>query len=203
MIHPPGAVPTFSPAHSQFRVQENIIELFGSFQYENRINLPKPHGSCVSQFPKGLVSVYPQFANYNYTKHICYTAKYSQMEMLFPLPENTSRILGDVHCHDECDQVLFNDFKMNYVMHSEKSNPFKYAKVMLFSDDLTTTTIRQLPAATFEGLLGTVGGLLGLWLGASMLSMLEFCELIANLTFLSCSKIKRSWARPKVKDLNV
>ena len=85
---------------------------------------------------------------------------------------------------------------MGYVMIS--------IQIQIYNKDLSTTAVEQLPATTFVEVVGTVGGLLGLWLGASMLSILEFCELLANLSVVSCSSLKRGiGCKARVKDADV
>ena len=56
-------------------------------------------------------------------------------------------------------------------------------RLEIYNKRLETTTIEQVPAVTWEQVMGNAGGLFGLWLGASMLTFLEFFEFIANIFF--------------------
>ena len=51
----------------------------------------------------------------------------------------------------------------------------------VFNVRLKTTTIMKVPATTFEQAIGFIGGLLGLWLGASMLTLFEVFEFVINI----------------------
>ena len=73
-------------------------------------------------------------------------------------------------------------FSIQVNVHTGNSG-YKYNEVLISNEDLITTTMEQLPVTTFAEVLGTVGGLLGLWLGASMLTLLEFMEFFATLAY--------------------
>ena len=79
-------------------------------------------------------------------------------------------------------------------------NDHSHVAFTIYSKDMTTTMMEQIPTMTFTELLGTIGGLLGLWLGASMLSLLEFFELLINLFLLCCSLVKLLWRKRRSKD---
>ena len=108
-----------------------------------------------------------------------------------PISISSKSLLIDmkqVDCKNECDLHIFKTTLSQFSQ--SLPNPYDYLQVQIYSKDLMTSTIEQLPATTFVEVLGTVGGLLGLWLGASMLSVLEFCELMANLSILSLINFK-------------
>ncbi len=48
----------------------------------------------------------------------------------------------------------------------------------------TYTQIEEIPAVTFEQLLGNVGGQLGLFIGISLLSLIECLEILLELAYL-------------------
>ena len=54
-------------------------------------------------------------------------------------------------------------------------------RLEIYNRRLETTRIEQKQAVTLEQAVGNAGGLLGLWLGASMMTVLEICELLANI----------------------
>ena len=64
-------------------------------------------------------------------------------------------------------------------------------RLEIYNKRLETTTIEQVPAVTWEQVMGNAGGLFGLWLGASMLTFLEFFEFIANILFFFFEQMRR------------
>ena len=58
--------------------------------------------------------------------------------------------------------------------------------------NLEVTNTSKLPAMTSEQLISNVGGLLGLWLGASLLTLVEICEFISSLVFCMMTWLARS-----------
>ncbi|CAB4004599.1 acid-sensing ion channel 1 isoform X2, partial [Paramuricea clavata] len=48
----------------------------------------------------------------------------------------------------------------------------------IFYEDLNYNIIKQVPAYSLPNLLGEIGGLMGLFLGASILTLLEFFDLV-------------------------
>lgn len=59
--------------------------------------------------------------------------------------------------------------------------------VRIFYADLTYDTITQVAQITFDQLLGTIGGQLGLFIGISFLSIMEVVELAINLVYILCA----------------
>ena len=55
-------------------------------------------------------------------------------------------------------------------------------RLEIYNKRLETTRIEQVPAVSFEQAVGNAGGLFGLWLGASMLTILEVCEFMVHTT---------------------
>ena len=50
--------------------------------------------------------------------------------------------------------------------------------------------VADMPAMTGSQLLADVGGLLGLWLGASILTLLEILEMLGNISLWLIKKIE-------------
>ena len=67
--------------------------------------------------------------------------------------------------------------------------------LQIFNVDFETTIVQQLPATGPEEVLGTVGGLLGLMIGASVLSVLEMVEMMMRLIFALAGKLKAKAAK--------
>ena len=63
-------------------------------------------------------------------------------------------------------------------------------RLSIYNLRLETTRIEEVAAVTFEQMVGNAGGLLGLWLGASMLTLLEICEFLSNVIFCCLNSIK-------------
>ena len=111
----------------------------------------------------------------------------------------TVEVFKRSNCPITCNEKLFNlHVSYSEVMKQYPTNPYNYIRIQIYNKDMITTRIEQVPATTFVEVVGTVGGLLGLWLGASMLSILEFCELLANLSALSCSSVKARFGKYKI-----
>ena len=103
MFHPPGTAPPFMSV-----IMDQHISLELPFEVENRINLPKPHGDCISEQPQLLASAFPQLKKFQYTKDTCYKAKFAPREIpLAPVKGFTRDMLRDLDCFDECDQRLY------------------------------------------------------------------------------------------------
>ena len=71
--------------------------------------------------------------------------------------------------------------------------------VKVFNRRLETTSILQVPATTFSELISYIGGLLGLWLGASALSLLEVGELLVDV---GARLVGWAWAKRRVPKSN-
>ncbi|XP_076437335.1 bile acid-sensitive ion channel-like [Babylonia areolata] len=65
--------------------------------------------------------------------------------------------------------------------------PYGVTSLHLFFPDPIVTTIEQVPVYSLEGLLGSIGGQVGLFMGFSLVTVAEMCELI----FLLCTRGRR------------
>ena len=66
-------------------------------------------------------------------------------------------------------------------MSKESVDTSPFLTVNVFSRDGETVIIKQFPAVTFQSIFGTIGGFLGLLLGASVFSVVELLQLIASV----------------------
>ena len=95
-------------------------------------------------------------------------------------------------CPDECDHVYYLLQNKGVTFHKSfiwTSNPIH---VYLIQSNFPTIIIKQLPEMSLISLLCNIGGLLGMWLGVSLLSTFNnicitgkniFCRLITKIKF--------------------
>ena len=127
MVSPP--IPALQ-AYLPLRFDEQDIHVYGSFDYEHRINLPAPHGVCITRFPPAMIHAYPLMKQYSYDKKICYAAKYQPITLLFPAAKGKeAKDLEEVVCRDQCSEQIFETNRM-----SKRVEPstivYKYVQVM-------------------------------------------------------------------------
>lgn len=83
-------------------------------------------------------------------------------------------------------KVLFND--SNFMKIIENTEDFDIEKAILmvnvFYDQMYYTVINEAPAMTFEYVIGFIGGNFGLFVGISILSLVEIVEILFYLTFM-------------------
>ena len=73
------------------------------------------------------------------------------------------------------------EYHINCVDFSDGDAEEDLIRLEIYNKRLETTKIEQVVAVTFEQVVGNAGGLLGLWLGASMLTIMEFLEFFSNI----------------------
>ncbi|XP_065179498.1 acid-sensing ion channel 4-A-like [Sycon ciliatum] len=66
----------------------------------------------------------------------------------------------------------------------------QYARVEVFYEELNFENIVQKPAYEPENLLADMGGQLGLWLGFSVLAILEIIEYLIYMLLVALGKVK-------------
>ena len=177
-IHAPSTVPTLFQQDSHFLSNSTLV----NFYLEERRNLPHPHGSCSDKHPQKMVECHPMIENFNYSSHACTAFKFMGEIPIGPNYEEDefsschySRVKqSGLRCYSECVERLYD-----YTY--KKGEPSDVIRLEVYSETLERKIMEQVPSMTFDQLLGSVGGLLGLWLGASMLTILEVLELVANL----------------------
>ncbi|PVD35949.1 hypothetical protein C0Q70_02918 [Pomacea canaliculata] len=68
-------------------------------------------------------------------------------------------------------------------------------KIHFYFPDPVVTTIEQIPVYSLEGLLGSIGGQVGLFMGFSLVTVAEMCELV----FLLITRGRRFFAQPEAR----
>lgn len=68
-------------------------------------------------------------------------------------------------------------------------------KVNIYYSDIAFTSIREIPAKAIEQLVGDLGGILGICLGASLLSFIELIEIVLQVTFIYAKLKKKQFSR--------
>ncbi|KAF6035923.1 hypothetical protein EB796_005763 [Bugula neritina] len=81
--------------------------------------------------------------------------------------------------------ILIDDSGQN--ISSDHSIKNEFVDINIYFDSLEHHVFTERAAMTFEDLVGSIGGHLGLWIGMSVISFLEIFELIAGL-FSVCGK---------------
>jgi hypothetical protein len=133
-------------------------------------------------------------------------------------------------CPQECNSVYFGlklsraDFPSPFygelLLNYSKNNPnnvrnfSSYAQIKrsilavnIYYDDVSYTQVDESPARTFEQLIADIGGIVGLCIGGSLLSLVELFELAYRLVYVSVKSDettnKKSMSQNKVTDLSV
>ena len=79
----------------------------------------------------------------------------------------------------------------------------RYARLLVYFETLQYTEIEQLPAMTLVELLSNIGGQLGLYLGASLITLMEIVDFLIGLCSKACTKHKRVASTTTVKEIAV
>ena len=86
-------------------------------------------------------------------------------------------------CPSECNSINYPvqiSAKIRTTV-SGKAMRSGYTKVRIYNDNFEYTLIEQLGKISIENLIGNVGGVLGLLVGASLISLVEILELLVVL----------------------
>ena len=159
------------------------------------INLPAPYGKCMDTLQDGFENPLTLYDSYNAKTciHECIALKMNEtcgctwnvhakkLGARYCLSENDIQCAQDTawnthctHCTEPCYKVLYN-------FEHDITNPDPRLPITnnmnFFFKNLAYTEIRQTPAYTFDSLFGEVGGQLGLFIGASLLSVGEILDL--------------------------
>ncbi len=95
-------------------------------------------------------------------------------------------------CPIECNSFSFSiseySFKLpNYV-------PANYAELLIFYETFEYTIISQSPKITEDALWGTIGGLVGLFLGATFLSLGELLEFVLSVVTIVIAEKRNAFS---------
>jgi len=94
-------------------------------------------------------------------------------------------------CPMECDSISYSlTIQSNYLNLSGNSH------VNIYYPDFYYTSITEQPKMTFDNLIGNLGGLLGLFIGGSLISFFEIFELLISVLVIMFKNRKK-----KVKPL--
>ena len=105
-------------------------------------------------------------------------------------------------CLHPCKETTY-DYRLStlyyptpMVLHQAKQEQWAYQnetdihknmmQVYVYYRSLQQTIIEQVPAYRLDELIANIGGQLGLFLGASIITLLEMCEFVVMLTFQRC-----------------
>jgi len=105
-------------------------------------------------------------------------------------------------CPSECETQKFlptiNNRLIKYDSEIKKTG---YSRINVYQGSYEKTVVTEVPKITEEGLFSSLGGILGLMLGSSILSVVEILELILNLTvtLISDKIICQKKANKKIK----
>lgn len=75
-------------------------------------------------------------------------------------------------CLIECNSIYYT-IKPYYAL-----NGRPYAQVDIYYEDLSSTEITEIPKTSSDSLFGSIGGILGQFLGATVLSLADISEFI-------------------------
>ena len=64
-----------------------------------------------------------------------------------------------------------------------------FARVNVYFEDVTVLRKKQTASYNWNDLLADIGGVLGLWVGVSVITIFEFLTLLSQIILLSCKKM--------------
>ncbi|XP_055958870.1 acid-sensing ion channel 4-A-like [Patella vulgata] len=92
---------------------------------------------------------------------------------------NTSDVLTTTTTGSRTGLRVILDIQQNFSFFSTTSKSGIKIDLRIFYDTLTVTKTEQIPELTVQGILADLGGHMGLFLGASILSVTELVEFVA------------------------
>ena len=122
-----------------------------------------------------------QFWNFYYKEYdVCHKKDpsliYSIDDKFVLLGSNT---ICEKQCPIECDAMSYSISSLSNSLYTD------YSIVNIYYEDFYYTSITEEPKTTFDNLIGTIGGLLGLFLGASLISFYEIIDLVISIIYIS------------------
>jgi hypothetical protein len=191
----------------------------GGYEYSVTIeqkevhNLPYPYGTCVDTLNKKFVNPLKYHPHYSYEacreegitdlmqKHCgCHyyyhqggsapTCNYTFMTIKSEHDKCWEKIRGDLGNRASCNRACHN---VKYTLQYRKEKAIDSSidiKLLIEFKELAYTKTSQSPAYPADSLFGEVGGQLGLFLGASLLTLMECLDLLAIscISFLTKKK---------------
>ncbi|XP_028405459.1 acid-sensing ion channel 1-like isoform X1 [Dendronephthya gigantea] len=114
--------------------------------------------------------------------------------------ERFASLVNMCSCPQPCEHVFYST-TLSYGIYEPETvystNPFEaylernsYVQVKIFFEDLSVTEVKDMRKYSWSDLLAAAGGMLGLLLGASVLTIVEFLELLITLLGIRFSKNK-------------
>ena len=183
-VHAPGSI---SAAN-----EDTVVICTGTiltFERERRTFLGKPYGDCISAWSereemKALLKKNPVLGKHPYSEDACRRIVWEERSK----SENDTKETGSIVCPRQCVKNLYKtdyltSMQPNVCLRRGKPQKYRAARLTVRSKYLEEKNISSVPVMTFEQLVGNVGGLFGLWLGASLLSLMEICELLTNIVY--------------------
>ena len=170
ILHAPGTVPMLTDKVEIVCESSHI-----SFQYEVRSLLKAPYGDCVTNWGENATKAFRQanftaLHRYAYTEDSC-LALDSVFRRFYSLA---------LLCKPACSKNIYNTHSSIWPTPWDDESTII---VRVSHKRLEKKLVADVPAMTKSELLANVGGLLGLWLGASLLTLVEILELLGNMVY--------------------
>jgi len=131
---------------------------------------------------------------YNKVYNDCYKTNPSLLNSIaakfFSLGANT---ICDKQCPIECNSVSYTLSTVSNALNTP------YSLVNIYYEDFFYTLIKEDPKTSFDSLIGTIGGLLGLFLGASLISFYEIIDLLISVIYISLRSFKNKNSQVKTE----
>lgn len=92
----------------------------------------------------------------------------------------------------EVNRNFTSEFRTNHTFATLKQSVLKLS---MRYDELGYTLVEKVPKIPFESLIGTLGGTLGCFIGASLLSLVDLFQLVLDVIMLVCRSMAKRMAR--------
>jgi hypothetical protein len=120
------------------------------------------------------------FKFYNQQHRLCYQKDPSLLDSVTAKFQNLgANTICERQCPIECDSVSFSlKVVTNYIDQN-------FSRINIYYEDFFYTSITEEPKTSFDSFIGTIGGLSGLFLGASLMSFFELVDLAFSLFYVA------------------
>ena len=123
---------------------------------------------------------------YNKMIHNCSEKKLNETANLFT--QQGENEICEASCPIECQTMSYSITINSQAIDPLLMDRLNYSKRMsiieIYYNDFGYTSINEIPKTTFESLIGNVGGILGVFLGTSLISFVEIPELIYSIFYV-------------------